>query len=86
MRQPPDRRRSGPPRGRAAADTDIITAAPMPPSPEWPVLNVDDLHRFGQPSNYSLAAHELAAHIRQLRRSGWQSWEIRTRFDYREAA
>ncbi len=43
-------------------------------------------HTFGQPSNYSLAAHELAAHIRQLGRQGWQSWEIRARFDYREAA
>ena len=33
-----------------------------------------------------LAAPELAAHIRQLRRQGWQSWEIRARFDYGEAA
>jgi hypothetical protein len=39
-----------------------------------------------RPSSYSLAAHELAAHIRQLRRQGWQSWEIRARFDYGEAA
>jgi hypothetical protein len=39
-----------------------------------------------RPSRYSLAAHELAAHIRQLRRQGWQSWEIRARFDYGEAA
>ena len=61
------------------------------PCQRGPVLRcqlADELleHRFGQPSNYSLAAHELAVHIRQLRRSGWQSWEIRTRFDYREAA
>ena len=31
-------------------------------------------------------SNELAAHIRQLRRQGWQSWEIRARFDYGEAA
>jgi hypothetical protein len=43
-------------------------------------------HTFGQPSNYSLAAQELAAHIRLLRRQGWQSWRIRARFDYGEAA
>lgn len=38
--------------------------------------------RFGQPSSYSLSHAELAAHIRQLRRVGWQSWEIVTRFDF----
>jgi hypothetical protein len=36
--------------------------------------------RFGQPSTYSLPARELARHIRQLRRSGWQGWEVRARF------
>lgn len=46
----------------------------------------DGYRRFGQPSNYSLTHAELAAHIRQLRRDGWQSWEVRTRFDFREAA
>jgi hypothetical protein len=35
------------------------------------------------PSTYSLPRPELAAHIRQLRRDGWQSWEIRARFDSR---
>ena len=42
--------------------------------------------RFTPPSDYSLPAVELAAHVRQLRRDGWQSWEVRTRFDFREAA
>jgi hypothetical protein len=42
--------------------------------------------RFGRPSNYSLPAWELARHIRQLRRQGWQHWEIRARFDFRSAA
>lgn len=42
--------------------------------------------RFSQPSNYSLPAWELARHVRQLRRQGWQSWEIRARFDFRSAA
>jgi hypothetical protein len=42
--------------------------------------------RFGQPSNYSLSARELAAHVRRLRSAGWQSWEIRTRFDFWPAA
>lgn len=44
------------------------------------------LHRFGQPSNYSLDPLTLAVHIRQLRRAGWQSWEIRERFGFGEAA
>ena len=39
-----------------------------------------------RPSSYSLPPASLAAHIRQLRRDGWQSWEVRTRFDFREAA
>ena len=38
------------------------------------------LAQFGVPSNYSLSRGELAAHIRQLRRDGWQGWEIRARF------
>jgi hypothetical protein len=38
--------------------------------------------RFGQPSNYSLSRIELARHVRELRRQGWQSWEIKQRFDY----
>jgi hypothetical protein len=60
-----------------------LTAAPTPPSTGKAVVN---LRRFGEPSTYSLAPAELAAHIRQLRRSGWQSWEVRVRFDYRSAA
>lgn len=36
---------------------------------------------FGQPSNYSLDPVTLARHVRQLRRSGWQSWEVKVRFD-----
>jgi len=42
--------------------------------------------RFGQPSSYSLDAAVLARHVRELRRAGWQSWEIRARFDFRGAA
>jgi hypothetical protein len=38
--------------------------------------------RFGQPSSYSLSRLELARHVRQLRRSGWQSWEVAVRFDF----
>jgi hypothetical protein len=38
--------------------------------------------RFGQPSSYSLTHAELAAHVRQLCRSDWQPWEVRTRFDF----
>jgi hypothetical protein len=38
--------------------------------------------RSGQPSTYSLPVRDLARHIRTLRRDGWQSWEIRARFDY----
>lgn len=41
---------------------------------------------FGQPSTYSLSAIELARHVRRLRRSGWQHWEIVTRFDVGRAA
>jgi hypothetical protein len=39
-------------------------------------------HRFGQPSTYSLPPAVLAAHIRYLRRSGWQHWEIAERFTF----
>ena len=42
--------------------------------------SVTDLHRFGQPSGYSLTAPELARHVRQLRRAGWLRWELRVRF------
>jgi hypothetical protein len=42
--------------------------------------------QFGRPSSYSLPVAVLAAHVRDLRRSGWQSWEIRARFDFRRAA
>jgi hypothetical protein len=42
--------------------------------------------RFGQPSNYSLDPVTLATHVRGLRRDGWQSWEIRARFDFGAAA
>jgi hypothetical protein len=38
--------------------------------------------RFTLPSSYSLSHAELAVHIRRLRRSGWQPWEIRARFDF----
>jgi hypothetical protein len=44
------------------------------------------LLRFGRPSSYSLSHAELAGHVRELRRQGWQHWEIRTRFDFGSAA
>ncbi len=47
---------------------------------------VGHLHDLGRPSTYSLSPLELAAHIRRLRRAGWQSWEIRARFDTEWAA
>jgi hypothetical protein len=40
------------------------------------------LTRFGRPSTYSLDAVTLAHHVRDLRRQGWQSWEVRARFDF----
>jgi hypothetical protein len=36
--------------------------------------------RFGRPSDYGLTRRELATHVRQLRRSGWQDWELGVRF------
>jgi hypothetical protein len=36
----------------------------------------------GQPSGYSLPPARLAAHVRALRRSGWQRWEFRRRFEW----
>jgi hypothetical protein len=37
---------------------------------------------IGPPSSYGMTHAQLAAHVRQLRREGWQSWEIRARFDF----
>lgn len=37
---------------------------------------------FGRPSSYSLTHRELTAELRRCRREGWQSWEIRARFDF----
>jgi hypothetical protein len=42
--------------------------------------------RFCRPSDFSLSEAELHAHALQLRRSGWQPWEIRVRFGIRDAA
>jgi hypothetical protein len=42
---------------------------------------IDALAGQPAPSNYSLTHAELAAHVRQLRRDGWQGWEVRVRFD-----
>ena len=39
-----------------------------------------------RPSSYSLPAVELAAYVRQLRRQGWQRWEVRARFEFGDAA
>jgi len=46
----------------------------------------DDADRFGQPSNFGLSPAELTAEVRRRRREGWQSWEIRARFDFWRAA
>lgn len=46
------------------------------------MLYGDPPTRFTPASDYSLPAPVLAAHIRQLRRDGWQSWEVRARFDF----
>ena len=59
--------------GRPATDPDsrrlrLLSAGPAPDPP------------FGQPSTYSLDQVTLARHVRDLRRAGWQSWEIRSRF------
>ena len=60
-----------------------ITFAPPPPNDQAPACMVA---RNWRPSTYSLAPWELAMHIRQLRRQGWMSWEIRARFDWEQAA
>jgi len=36
----------------------------------------------GPPSSFGLTHAQLAAHVRELRREGWMSWEIRARFDF----
>jgi hypothetical protein len=41
--------------------------------------------RFGLPSDFSLSAAELAAHIEDLRRAGWLAWEIHIKFGRRVA-
>jgi hypothetical protein len=38
------------------------------------------------PSTFGLTRSELIAHVRELRRSGWQPWEIQARFDLGGAA
>jgi hypothetical protein len=43
---------------------------------------LDALAAQPQASDYSLPAVELAAHVRQLRRDGWQGWEVRARFGF----
>ncbi len=81
---PPDRRRSGPPQGRAAT----LTAATPPPGNAASSrrvthalrLRLDSEHRFGPPSTYDLSRRELAAHLRDCRRGGWQRWELTVRF------
>lgn len=66
--------------GRAREDPAATLAAPPPPSKGADAIRV--ARWFGQPSTYSLSPHELAAHVRQLRRQGWQPWEVRARFDF----
>jgi len=38
--------------------------------------------RFGRPSSFGLTYAELTAEVRRRRRDGWQSWEVRARFDF----
>jgi hypothetical protein len=74
------RRRRGP--GR-------VTTLHQGPSVDITVTDINSpkiTHQFGRPSTYSLAPRELAAHIKDLRRQGWQSWEVRARFDMEWAA
>jgi hypothetical protein len=86
MRRPPDRRRSPgevttPHQGPSVEirhDTDSQSL-------RHGAVNVVDLAAW-QPSTYSLSPWELAQHIRHLRHEGWQSWEIRARFDTRWTA
>ena len=78
MRHPPDKR-SGP----------EVTTPQSRSNVESPPSNQDAdciVARRWRPSTYSLASWELAAHIRDLRRLGWQGWEIRARFDTEWAA
>ena len=63
-------------RRRAAAEQRCVyqegnPSAAAAPRPE---------HRFGPPSTFGLATAELGVHVRQLRRGGWQRWELTTRF------
>lgn len=78
----PPRNAGGPPK-RARRTRHI--AATSPPSRVAVLVIVSD-HGWDGPSTYSLSAAELARHIRELRRQGWQGWEIRARFDFTEAA
>jgi hypothetical protein len=73
--RPPGRRLHGGPE-----DTRLLSGGPS-------VMVTDSAHdaraqRFGRPSTYSLPAAALAAHVRELRRAGWQGWEIRVRFTF----
>jgi hypothetical protein len=86
---PPDKRngphastgRRQPPQTTTARVTGELAARDAPV-----LLRRDPPALFGQPSSYSLSPAELAAHIRRLRQSGWQGWEVRQRFDFRGAA
>jgi hypothetical protein len=75
---------------RCPAARRAVPHAPVPDDVEWSRSKVPvRLHRFGEPSNYSLSRAEraeLAEHARQLRRDGWQPWELRVRFGLRDAA
>ena len=65
-----------------------LTAAAPPPSNAAPTrrvihalrLRLDTEHRFGCPSTYGLSRAELAAHVRDCHRGGWQRWELAVRF------
>jgi hypothetical protein len=91
-------RKEWPPGGNSRGPEDdapaSATVAPILPHPADDAVTAKLSHlagrypelaapcRFGQPSSYSLSRVELSRHIRKLRRSGWQSWEVAVRFDY----
>jgi hypothetical protein len=71
----------------APLDASHLIRHQMQPCPSCGALTPSHrVLRFGQPSNYSLSHLELGRHVRKLRRAGWQSWEIRARFDFWRAA
>jgi len=68
-------------------DGSHLSADPMPTrAPQVRPGACHTVTRFGRPSNFSLSRAELVNHVRQLRRAGWQHWEVAVRFDLGRAA